>query len=232
MKPILLVSTIALATATPLLAADKSYDFEGFTKVVVRGAVDVDIRSGDTYGVDLDVSRRSLLRRLDIRQSGDTLIIERRKGASFFLMGMADHYEVTVSMPELEEVAAVASADVDVAGVRAASVSAKASSGASLDLHGVDVQSAVLKASSGAEITAEGVCGTLTARASSGAEIEASDLVCSQITVKASSGSDMEAHATDAAQAVASSGGDIRLHGTATDQDLRESSGGDVRVAG
>ena len=70
MKPVLLMSTIVLATTTPLLAADKSFDFRGFTNVIVRGGVEVEIHSGEAFRVEADVSRRSLLRKLEVRQSG------------------------------------------------------------------------------------------------------------------------------------------------------------------
>lgn len=232
MKPVLLFSTIVLATATPLLAADKSYDFKEFSQVVVRGGLDVEIRAGEAYSVELRTSRESLQRKVKIRKSGGALLIERTGPPSLFLMGLADRYHVTVTLPEINAVTAVGRADVALGGAVSGALTARASSGAELEIAGLSAADVSLRASSGAEISAEGSCASLSARVSSGADIEAGDLICGTVALRASSGGDLEAHATERAQAKASSGADIRLQGRASFLDLDQSSGGAVEQTG
>ena len=231
MKTILLISAMLVATATPLRAVDRSYDFKNFSRVEIRGGVEVDLHVGSDFDVELDVSRQALLRRIELRQVGDTLIIERTRGSSFFMMGLTDRYDVTVNLPELTAVKAVAGADVSVEGPVTGSLEVRASSGADLELDRVAASDVFVTSSSGADIELSGSCTTLRAKVSSGADIHAEDLRCHNVELRASSGGDLRAFASEAAQARASSGSDIRVYGPAVIQDFNESSGGDIRPA-
>ena len=75
----------------------KSYDLDGFTKVNVSSAFTADVARATAYKVEVTVDS-SLLDRLDVRVSGDTLYIGLKSGTS--IRGAATMRAV-VTMPEL-----------------------------------------------------------------------------------------------------------------------------------
>ena len=227
-----LMGVLVIGTTAPLVASDRSLNIQDFTNVSVRGGVEVDILSGDSFHIEVDVSRRSLARNLTVRKRGDTLVIERERGWSLFMLGMADRYHVTVTMPELAGINAGAGSDVDVRATYADTLEISASSGAYVDLAAVIAQDVALRASSGANVEVAGTCTHVSARASSGANIDAEELRCQTASARASSGADIDLYASETAEGRASSGGDIDIHGPARLLDVSESSGGDVSTRG
>ena len=222
--------TTALAAA-PVLAAERTYDFKGFTNVSVARGIEVTLTTGQDYKVQADVSRRPLLRRLEIRKRGNTLQISRDTRWSFFMMGMADHYHVTVSMPELDVVKASSGADVNGVLGDGGDLEVSASSGAHITLKNLDVAALEASASSGSDITLEGVCEKAEMDVSSGAGIDGEDLTCAAADLQASSGGDIELAVTDRLIGQVSSGGDIDVKGTPKVLSLHESSGGDLDLS-
>lgn len=225
---IALMGFLVVGTTAPLVASDRSLDLNGFTNVAVSGGVDVTIVAGTRFDIDADVSRRALKRRLDIRMRGDTLVIDRERGWSLFMLGMTDRYEVTVTMPELNSVHAAAGSDVVVRAAYGNSFEAKATSGAELQISGMNSTDVSLRTSSGAQLEIAGNCTRVDARATSGSDLDAGDMSCHDATARASSGANVDIFATQTADGRASSGGDIDIHGPAIVTDMSESSGGDV----
>lgn len=225
---LLLMGLIMVGSTAPLIASDRTYDFEGFTGVALQGGVEVDIVKGNEFAVAAEFSRPSLRRNLDIRMRGDTLVIDRESGWSLFMLGMVDRYHVTVQMPVLDHAHAAAGSDVWVDTEYGGDLALKVSSGADLHVENVTAERVDIRASSGGDIEVDGTCGTLNAQASSGGQIEAADMRCANATAQASSGADIDLFATETAGGRASSGGQIDIRGTAVLTDISESSGGDV----
>ena len=221
-----MVAVGAMALAGPAAAAEKLYEFRDFRKIEARSNVSVTVLVGEAYRVEAQVSRQGLFRRLEISEAGDTLRISRR-GRSFFMMGLADSYHVTVHVPELEQVSLRAGARMELGGA-VTDLMADVSSGASVELDGLRAGALVFEASSGAEIAASGTCETLVVAASSGADIDAEKLLCQQARASASSGGDIEIFVAERLEASVSSGGDIEVAGAPEIRDVRESPGGDV----
>ncbi|MEL6644042.1 MAG: head GIN domain-containing protein [Pseudomonadota bacterium] len=225
----LTAGAIALGLVVPAIAGSNNFDFTDFDKVAVERGVEVNIVSGDDFHVAADASRQSLLRRLEIRQVGDTLKIS-RTGKSFFLFGLADRYEVDVTLPTLAGVNASSGAEVEVRGAVTDRLEVRASSGSEVDLEGVSPSDLIVKVSSGAEVQASGSCATLNVRGSSGGEVDAEDMVCDVAEIRTSSGADVTAHVTDMLAAQASSGSDIDIIGNPTVTRDDTSSGGKLAM--
>jgi len=225
----LTASAIALGLVVPALAASNSYDYKDFSNIEADRGVHVTVVAGEDYQVTATANRQRLLRRVEIRQVGDTLKISRR-GSSIFLWGLADRYEVTVGLPTLDGIEASSGAEFDVSGRVTDELTVKASSGSDVDLDGLTPSDLSLRASSGAEITISGSCDQLSVRASSGSQVDAEDMVCATAEIRTSSGADVDAHVTDVLAVKASSGSDIDITGSprVTREDM--SSGGDLAM--
>ena len=225
------VSLAVSLAATSVLAADRSFDVEGFTEVAVGSGLDVEITQGDKFEVTAEGTPKAL-RRLEIDKRGDRLLIEREsRGLERFsplLMAIGDEVKVWVTLPEFAAVEAAAGSDVEARGSASDAFVAVASSGADLTLTGIDAEVVTLEASSGAGLEAEGRCDALGAEAGSGANLDARGLTCARASVRASSGADIDVTAEDV-RAVASSGADVDVWGAKT-VEADESSGGDVSL--
>lgn len=225
----LTASAIALGLVVPAIAASNSYDYKHFSSIEANRGVHVTVVAGDDFQVTTHASRQRLLRRIKISQSGDTLKISRR-GSSIFLWGMADRYEVTVTVPSLEMIGASSGAEFEVSGDVSTPLAVFASSGSAVTLDDVALGELSVRVSSGAEITASGSCSSLHVRASSGSEVDAEDMVCDVADIRTSSGAEVDAHVTEMLAAKASSGSDIDVTGSPTVTRQETSSGGDLAM--
>lgn len=233
MRPCYTVSVLSAALlASPLAAREIVHDLSGFSKIDASNHVKVNVYSGEAFRVVSDVSGTARARHLHVEQDGDTLKIWRTGDSSMILMGMADRYEVTVSMPALTSITASSGVNVEVTGTfpGISSFDAKASSGADVDVNGLEVESVMLRSSSGSDLDVRGTCTTLVAEASSGSSIDAENLKCKDAKAEASSGSEIDLYITGTLRARASSGGDIDVEGAPVDADVSISSGGDVSL--
>src|SRR5262249_43687126 len=140
-------------------------------------------------GFSVDVSGAGA-DRVITRVSGDTLIIERRRGFSW---GPGPRAQVRVTMPS-------------VAGL-------SASSGSDLVVTGVNGGDITLDSSAGADLRVAGRCASFTADVSSGADIHAQDLRCENGSADASSGGDARVFASGRLSVDASSGGGVVAYG-------------------
>lgn len=218
--------------AFPAAAAERRFDVQDFSGLNVSKGIEVTVTTGDGYSILAETSRRNLLRRLDISKKGDTLYISRESGWSFFMMGMTDSYHVTVTLPELTDLKVTSGAQVKAA--LAAPVEAldiHASSGADIDIDIAKANELNVKVSSGANVDASGACGAAEVRVSSGSEFDAKGLTCASGDLRASSGGDIALAVYETVSGRVSSGGEIRVYGDPNILELRESSGGDMRVS-
>ena len=225
-----LAGLIGVAMTAQGIAAERVLPLSGFSKISAARGIDVVVTTGQDYSVETWASRDRLLRRFDIRVHGDELMISRRSGYSFFLMGMADRYRVTVSLPELDALHASSGAQVSVDQIETEDLTISVSSGASIEVGELDVTAVDIRLSSGADIAAAGRCEAIRVDASSGADFSAEDLSCETAILEASSGSDIELGVSDTLRGQVSSGGHIEVHGEPVIAKLHESSGGDLRL--
>ncbi len=200
----MILAGCALAIAAAGSAAAEPRNHSGFTRVNASAGTDVTVTVGPGYSVDVSGPGAD---RVVTRVSGDTLIVERRRGWSWG----TQRADVRVTMPRVAGLAA--------------------SSGADLNVSGVDSPSIDLDASSGADLRVSGRCGVFRADASSGADIHAQDLRCENGSVDVSSGADARVYATGRLDVDASSGADVHAYGNPGIGNIDLSSGGGFRRA-
>lgn len=201
----LILAGCALVIASAGSAFAEPRDHSGFTRVDASAGTDVEVQVGPGYSVDVSGPGAD---RVVTRVSGDTLIVERRRGLSW---GVSPRAQVRVTMPRVEGLSA--------------------SSGADLNVSGVDSPSIDLDASSGADLRVSGRCGVFRADASSGADIHAQALRCENGSVDVSSGADARVYATGRLDVDASSGADVHAYGNPGIGNIDLSSGGGLRRA-
>jgi len=195
----------ALAIACAGTAAAEPRNLSGFTRVDASAGTDVTVTVGRGFSVDVSGADAD---RIVTRLSGDTLVVERRRGFSW---GAARRAQVTVTMPRVEGLSS--------------------SSGADLVVTGVDAPHVALDSSSGADLRVSGRCGSFVADVSSGADIHAQELRCENGSVDASSGADARVFASGRLNVDASSGGGVVAYGNPGIGNVDLSSGGSLRRA-
>lgn len=89
----------------------RNFDVAGFTAVSLRGADDVEVRTGDGFAVTAQ-GDSALLDRLEIRKDGDTLRIGRKDGD--WTWGGDKGARITVTLPRLTGASVAGSGDMTV----------------------------------------------------------------------------------------------------------------------
>jgi hypothetical protein len=79
---------------------DKTYDFKDFTKIELSNSFQYDIKQADNYSVVISAPQNEL-DRIDIRQSGDSLIVTMK-----YIPFLSANPRITVTMPQLNKLAA------------------------------------------------------------------------------------------------------------------------------
>jgi hypothetical protein len=137
--------------------------------------------------------------------------------------------QVYVTVKELNSLDVSSAADLKSEGlIYADEFHVEASSGADVELE-IEAKNLHCEASSGADVDLSGWAGFLEAKASSGSDVDAEDLEAENATVKASSGSDVSVYAKEELSVEASSGSDVSYKGNPRMNNIRSSSGSDVR---
>jgi len=201
----LILAGCALVIASAAAAAAEPRDHSGFTRVSASAGTDVTVTVGPSFSVDVSGPGAD---RVVTRVSGQTLVVERRRGISW---GSSPRAQVRVTMPRVEGLSASSGADLVVTGV-----------------NGGDIE---LDASSGADLRVSGRCASFRADASSGADIHAQNLRCENGSVDVSSGADARVFASGRLDVDASSGGGVVAHGNPGIGNIDLSSGGSLRRA-
>ena len=141
--------------------ASENRDVSGFTKIQVRGAIDLELTAGKEFSVHIE-SRANRLADVTTEIDGDTLVIDMDdKGRRNFWNNT--NVEVTITMPELKELEVLGAVDGELHDIK--------SDDLSIDIRGA------------AEVDIEGTCGTLTLDVRGAGDIDADDLKCENVEV-------------------------------------------------
>jgi len=244
MKLPILTTSIAIGLVLQAQAGDPKYQMTDFSKVEVHSGIEATIVEGETFAISAKAKRGSL-DNLRITQLGDTLVINRREGFGLLGAGRRDRFEVSVALPELDDLLATSGASVDVnfAGAHPRHVRARsgssieaqggagvfelvASGGARLEVQELAATDVIVSSTGGSDLEVDGTCTTLTAVARSGASLRADSLACRIVEASATSGAITRVHATDSVVGAARSGGSLDVFGDPSQQDLSTGSGG------
>lgn len=228
LKLIALSGMIILGGALKAQADERTYDLQGFDQIEVSSGVTVDVTVGPAFSV-MGEALRGDIDRLDVDQHGDKLVISRRTSWGFFGGSKRDRFQVTVTLPDLQDIEGTSGATISVASATDALTHVASTSGATVSIQGA-LDDIALEATSGSTLRLSGTCAGLTAEASSGATLAAGDLDCATADLHSSSGSSLRAQATETAVLHASSGASLRLDGGAEVTSQKVSTGGSIRT--
>lgn len=228
MKRIIALSSILAATASMALAQDQTYDFADFSALEVNAGVEVIVVLGGDFAVSA-VVKRGNIDDLDITQTGQVLRISREtNGNGWSLFGFGsnnDQYTVTVSMPDITDVATTSGADVSLEGQTQTLQTISSTSGSVVSVENADVDMIRVDATSGSDIRVSGDCQEIAIESTSGSMVNAGGFECAILDVSASSGAGVSAFGSQSVTADASSGASIKIGGNANIVDKSTSSG-------
>lgn len=243
MNPLPFAAVVATIGTLAHAGEVRSYDFSGFDSIQSSAGVAVVVTEGENFSVEAEAIRGNL-RRLEIEQSGDTLTIGRKNSWGLFSIGRRDRFEITVTLPDLEEAHASSGSSMAINGSGSGDLDLQASSGATLTYEGsvggdldinassgatltaIDIQAIEVEAdaSSGASVHLNGTCQEIEAEAGSGASLNARDMVCATGEAKVTGGASMNVHVTQTLAAKGSGGASLRVYGNPKTE--RSTSGG------
>lgn len=199
--------------AAPVEAADREVrDLAGFDAIEVGGDIDVKIKQGAEFRVEVNASNgqaEDVLTEVE----GNTLEVRRRRNAGGGFGGFFVDYSVSVTLPEL--VSLSVSGGSDVASESALSgdhLNVTASGGADVVLE-VTVGELDVQASGGSDTRLSGTADTLHVRASGGSDLNARALQAREALLQTSGGSDSDVTVLDKLVVNASGGSDVVYRG-------------------
>lgn len=246
------LASLSVLLAPAALAEGKAFSASDFSRIEVRGAMNVVYKSGPETAVKVEASNGDYSD-ARIKNEGDTLVVTRvsiEKKRGFFSWGarsvsvsgdgktvkvngkVMPVYTVHVTGPDLESVKASQSSRFESAAIKADSFDAGASSSSTVTLAGSAAR-ALLSVSSSGELFAGGFAvGTLNVSASSSGDAVVLVNGTSETSVSASSSGsvDLTSDAGASFDVSASSGANVELSGSCKDLTVSASSGADVEA--
>lgn len=194
-------------------AADDSEErpVGAFSKLVVRGGIDVELTQSDTprlkievEGVDLDDVVTEVV--------GDELRLSMKTAAGLSMFGGRD-VKAYLDFVELTSISASGGSDIDSAGrLRLEGLQIQASGGSDVD---IDIEAASLDfmLSGGSDLDVRGDVESVTINASGGSDVSARSLNAERVTARVSGGSDAILRASGEVEIDARSGSDVVIYG-------------------
>jgi hypothetical protein len=217
-----LASTLA---SLPAAAQVETRPLEGFDSIAVGGGIDLTLRQGANFRVEVTADDGDLA---DIvtEVSGGKLEIRRPRTAGLFQWGDAGSVDVT--LPKLLALTASGGSEVETEGTFSGDTLEVSASGGSDMVIEIAVATLELTASGGADLRVSGTAGTARVQSSGGSDLNASGLTVGEADVQSSGGSDLSIAVTDSLTANASGGSDISYTGQPRTVNVNSSGGGGV----
>jgi hypothetical protein len=223
----LAASAILLSVAlAPTVGAQQrqSRPLTGFDTIEVGGGVDLVVRKGDTFVVEV-AAKQADVEKITTEVVGKTLQIKRRN--NFFSWG--DGGTVYVTLPALVSLDASGGSDAKAEGTFTGDTMRIGASGGS-DLT-MDVAAATLRveASGGSDIRLSGTARSVRVESSGGSDLNASALTADDAEVESSGGSDLVIGAVrQKISGVASGGSDVTYSGSPGSVNVNTSGGAEL----
>ncbi len=174
---------------SPAWAADDSEtrDVPEFSRIVIEGAMDINVSVGERQEVEVSADR-GYLSRVETRVQRDTLYItqegRRWRGADI---------EITISVENLTAFIIEGAADVDITGI--------------------DSDSFLLEIDGAGDVTLEGTCGDVEIEINGAGDIDAENFKCKSVDITINGAGDADVYASESVRAVLNGVGDITVYG-------------------
>jgi hypothetical protein len=222
-----LVLTSLLAAASADAQQRETRPLEGFDAIEVGGGIDLFLRQGAGFGVEVEADEDDL-EEIVTEVRNRTLQIRRKSSFSFFNWN-GDPGSVHVTMPALASLTASGGSDVRTEGTFTSDrLELVASGGSDLEI-AVAAATLEAEASGGSDMRLSGSARSVSMRSSGGSDLNADGLTADEADVQSSGGSDVSIAVRDKIVANASGGSDIAYSGQPTVVDVNTSGGADIR---
>jgi len=222
---LVLVSVLAVLPA--LRAQERDIrDLSGFHSVSIGGGLDLYLRRGDAFRVEVATDEDASEIITEVR---DGTLDVRRDRAWFDFFGDNDEGEVYVTMPTLQALSASGGSDVRVEGSFAGdALRINASGGSDVDFDAA-VNSVEVQASGGSDVRLTGTARSARLQSSGGSDLDAGRFTADEAIVDSSGGSDVSIGVRNSITGHASGGSDISYSGEPATVNVESSGGGEVR---
>jgi hypothetical protein len=219
--------TVLPLIALPVGAEDReTRNLTGFDAIEVSHGIDLHIRQGENFRVEVETSGASASDIITEVDNGTLRIGQRRE--TFRLFGWFDDSSVDVTLPSLRSLQASGGSDVDTDGLLSGeSLRISASGGSDVDID-VAVNELEVEASGGSDTRLTGTAASLRADTSGGSDLSARGLTVDEAILRSSGGSDISITVLERIVARASGGSDIRYAGDPDVVDINASGSADV----
>ena len=221
---------LLLGMSLPLAAAAQQREtrpLEGFDAIAVGGGIDLLVRQGDRFVVEVAATKELADIVTEVR--GDTLEIRRRQRDGFFDWASGDLGSVNVTLPRLTALTASGGSDAVTEGTFSSDELELVASGGSDITIDVSATELTMQASGGSDLRVSGTARTARAHSSGGSDLDASRLTVDDVEVHSSGGSDLAVAVRERIAGNASGGSDVTYSGDPRSVDVDSSGGSDVR---
>jgi hypothetical protein len=220
---------VLLSALTAFGVADaqdrETRDLTGFNAVAVGGGINLFVRQGQPFRVEVAASDGDLDEIVTEVNAGK-LEIRRRRPAGFLDFG--DRGTVSVTLPTLAALTASGGSDVKAQGTFSSDgLELVASGGSDMSIE-VAVTELNVEASGGSDLTLSGNAKSARVQSSGGSDLNASKLTVDEADVHSSGGSDLSIGVRDKLVANASGGSDIHYTGQPGNVQVNSSGGGSI----
>ena len=222
--PLILLSLV-LAASPADAQQRQSRPLTGFDAIEVGGGIDLIVRQGDAFVVEVQASEEDAAK-IVTEVVGKTLKIGRKSSLGFFQWGAAG--SVYVTLPTLVSLDASGGSDVKAEGKFASDNLRIGASGGS-DLT-IDVTAGQLRveASGGSDLRVSGTARSAHVESSGGSDLNASALTADEADVDSSGGSDLKIGVRQKIVGEASGGSDVTYTGAPGSVDVDTSGGAEL----
>lgn len=183
----LLMGATMLSTPAAAQDASETRDVSEFSRVVVEGAMDININVGGRQEVEVSADR-GYLSRVETRVEGDTLYIS-QEGRRWRNIDV----EITISVNNLSAFIIEGAADADISGI--------------------DSDSFLLEIDGAGDVTLEGTCGDAEYEINGAGDIDAEDFKCKTVDITINGAGDADVYASESIRAELNGVGDITVCG-------------------
>lgn len=183
----LLMGATMLSTPAAAQDASETRDVSEFSRVVVEGAMDININVGGRQEVEVSADR-GYLSRVETRVEGDTLYIS-QEGRRWRNIDV----EITISVNNLSAFIIEGAADADISGI--------------------DSDSFLLEIDGAGDVTLEGTCSDAEYEINGAGDIDAEDFKCKTVDITINGAGDADVYASESIRAELNGVGDITVCG-------------------
>lgn len=226
------IATLTLALLVPLaacgssaVAATRSYNVTGFSRLRIAGPFDVHVRVGGSPSARA-TGPQEVIDRLSIEQNDDTLVIKPLPGGwGGWPTGSHGNVVIEVSAPQLNGVAIAGSGDVTVDKVRGDRLDLALSGSGDLAVGAVDVDALSATMTGSGDLSIAGKARAAQTLLTGSGDLKAGSLVVDDAQAKLVGSGDLSVGARHTAKVVLAGSGDITIAGPASCSITRSGSG-------